>query len=124
MSSFVNSGYFSLVGYVDSPAEMDRLIDEGHARAILSIPPGFERDLSLRQPVTVQVIIDGDNANTASTVMGYARTLLGEYSSLADAVADVGSRLPARRFPCRLSASSRASGTTRSCAAPCSWCRD
>src|SRR4029450_3748809 len=36
---------------------------------------------SLRQPVTVQVIIDGDNANTASTVSGYARTLIGEYSS-------------------------------------------
>jgi len=82
VSSFVNSGYFSLVGYVDSPADMDRLIDEGHGRAILSIPPGFERDLSLLKPVTVQVIIDGDNANTASTVVGYARTLLGEYNAL------------------------------------------
>ena len=95
VSSFVNSGYFTLVGYVDSPAEMNRLIDEGHARAILSIPPGFEHDLSVRQPVTVQVIIDGDNANTASTVMGYARTLLGEYRLARDSVADVGSRLPA-----------------------------
>ena len=81
VSAFVNSGYFSLVGYVDSPAEMDRLIDEGHARAIVSIPAGFERDLSLLKPVTVQVIIDGDNANTASTVMGYSRALIGEYSA-------------------------------------------
>ena len=81
VSSFVNSGYFSLVGYVDSPAELDRLVDEGKVRAILAIPPGFERDLSIRKPVTVQVIIDGDNANTASTVMGYARTLIGEYNA-------------------------------------------
>ena len=81
VSSFVNSGYFSLVGYVDSSSELDRLVDEGRVRAILTIPPGFERDLSLRQPVTVQVIIDGDNANTASTVSGYARALIGEYSS-------------------------------------------
>jgi ABC-2 type transport system permease protein len=81
VSSFINSGYFLLVGYVDSPSELDRLVDLGRARTILSIPAGFERDLSLRQPVTVQVIIDGDNANTASTVMGYARTLIGEYSS-------------------------------------------
>ena len=80
VSSFVNSGYFSLVGYVDSPAELDRLVDEGRARAILSIPAGFDRDLSLGQPVTVQVIIDGDNANTASTVSGYARNLIGAYS--------------------------------------------
>ena len=80
VSSFVNSGYFSLVGYVDSPLELDRLVDEGRVRAILTLPSGFERDLSLHQPVTVQVIIDGDNANTASTVSGYARTLINEFS--------------------------------------------
>jgi ABC-2 type transport system permease protein len=96
VSSFVNSGYFSLIGYVDAPADMDRLVDEGHARAILAIPPGFERDLAARRPVTVQVIIDGDNANTASTVAGYARTLIGEYNSVeVQALTAVpGSRLP------------------------------
>ena len=81
VSSFVNSGYFSLVGYVDSPEELDRLVDEGRVRAILAIPAGFERDLSMRRPVTVQVIIDGDNANTASTVSGYARNLITAYSA-------------------------------------------
>ena len=33
VSSFVNSGYFALVGYVDSPKELDRLVDKGQARA-------------------------------------------------------------------------------------------
>jgi ABC-2 type transport system permease protein len=81
VSSFVNSGYFSLVGYVDSPSEIDRLVNQSRARAVLAIPSGFERDLSLRRPVTVQVIVDGDNANTASTVVGYAQRLTGEFSS-------------------------------------------
>jgi len=81
VSSFVNSGYFTLVGYVDSPAEIDRLVNQNRARAVLAIPSGFERDLSLRRPVIVQVIVDGDNANTASTVVGYAQRLTGEYSS-------------------------------------------
>jgi ABC-2 type transport system permease protein len=81
VSAFVNSGYFDLVGYVDAPKEIDRLVDQGRVRAILSIPPGFERDLAARTPVTVQVIIDGDNANTASTVVGYARALIGEYNT-------------------------------------------
>jgi ABC-2 type transport system permease protein len=96
VSSFVNSGYFSLVGYVDSPQELDRLVDEGKTRAILSIPAGFDRDLSLRRPVTVQVIIDGDNANTASTVSGYARTLVNEFSGaqLQAFAPAPGSRLP------------------------------
>ena len=95
VSAFVNSGYFSLVGYVDSPRELDSLVDHGEVRAILSIPSGFDRDLALRQPVTVQVIIDGDNANTASTVVGYARGLIGEYSASVSVVSPApGSRLP------------------------------
>ena len=82
VSSFVNSGYFTLVGYVDSPAELDRMVDEARVRAIIAIPSGFERDLSVRKPVTVQVIIDGDNANTAATVVGYARLLIGEFNAV------------------------------------------
>src|SRR5215210_2840021 len=66
VSAFTNSVYFRLVGYVDSPTELDRLVDEGRVRTILAIPAGFERDLAQRQPVVVQAIIDGDNANTAS----------------------------------------------------------
>jgi ABC-2 type transport system permease protein len=80
VSAFVNSGYFRLVGYVDSPSELDALVDRSQARAILAISPGFERDISQRRPVIVQVIIDGDNANTAATVMGYARALIGGFS--------------------------------------------
>ena len=95
ISSFVNSGYFSLVGYIDSPPELDRLVNVGEVRAILAIPPDFERDLTVHKPVVVQVIIDGDNANTASTVMGYARTLIGEYSNVElQALPVAGSRLP------------------------------
>lgn len=93
VSAFVNSGYFSLVGYVDSPAELDRLVDTGQVRAILAIPSGFDRDIAERHPVTVQVIIDGDNANTASTVTGYARTLINEFSG-AQMVGVSGSGLP------------------------------
>jgi ABC-2 type transport system permease protein len=82
VSAFVNSGYFRLVGFVDSPRDVDTLVDEGRARAVIVIPASFERDLALKQPVTVQVIVDGDNANTASTVVGYARTLIGEFGAI------------------------------------------
>jgi ABC-2 type transport system permease protein len=81
VSAFVNSGYFRLVGYEDSDEGLARLVDAGAARAIVTIPAGFERDIALRRPVVVQVIIDGDNANTAATVMGYARLLIGEYNA-------------------------------------------
>jgi ABC-2 type transport system permease protein len=95
VSAFINSGYFSLVGYVDSDREIDRLVDLGRVRAILTVPVNFESDLSQGIPTDVQVIIDGDNANTASTVLGYSRTLIGEFNAaqLPNRPAP-GSRLP------------------------------
>ena len=81
VSAFINSGYFSLVGYVDSDREIDRLVDQGRVRAILTVPVNFESDLSQGIPTDVQVIIDGDNANTASTVLGYSRTLIAEFNT-------------------------------------------
>jgi ABC-2 type transport system permease protein len=80
VSAFINSGYFSLAGYVDSDRDIDRLVDEGRVRVVLTVPADFERDVSQGIPADVQVIIDGDNANTASTVLGYSRTLLAEFN--------------------------------------------
>ena len=88
VSAFVNSGYFSLVGYAGGTDDIDRAVDTGHVRAVVTIPAGFEQELRQRRQVDVQVIIDGDNANTASTVLGYSRTLIAEFS------AEAGNREP------------------------------
>ena len=83
VSAFVDSGYFRLVAYVTSTEEIDRLVDRGQVRAILTIPAGFEENLTMRRPAPVQVIIDGDNANTASTVVGYVRALIASFGAVA-----------------------------------------
>lgn len=76
VSAFVNSGYFDLVATAHSPAEIERLVNLNRARAVLVIPEGFGRDVTSGLHAPVQVIIDGDNANTATTVLGYAASLL------------------------------------------------
>ncbi len=81
VSAFVNSGYFDLVGYVDATSEMNVLVNRNEARALLVVPARFDEDVTNRRPTTVQVIIDGDNANTASTVMGYAQAIVAEFST-------------------------------------------
>lgn len=81
VSAFVNSGYFDLVAVVESDDAIVRLIDRGEVRAALVIPPGFGRDALRGRRTSVQVIIDGDNANTATTVMGYALTLVAAESA-------------------------------------------
>jgi ABC-2 type transport system permease protein len=75
ISAFVNSGYFDRVADARSPSELDRLLDLNVARAALIVPEGFGRDLANGRPPQVQLLIDGDNANTATTVMGYARSI-------------------------------------------------
>jgi drug efflux transport system permease protein len=76
VSAFVNSGYFDLAAATFSADEVDRLVNLDRARAVLVIPEGFSRDVALGRVVPVQVIISGDNANTATTVLGYAGNIL------------------------------------------------
>lgn len=81
VASFVNSGYFDLVADVRSEADVTRLMDRGEARIVLVLPAGLSRDLAAGRTVPVQVILNGDNANAATTVMGYALTILQNESA-------------------------------------------
>lgn len=78
ISAFTNSGYFAYAGAVHNGAELERMIDTNDARAALVIPPNYSRDLARRTPVRIQVIVNGDNANTASAVVGYAGAIAAE----------------------------------------------
>lgn len=72
VETFLNSGYFTLVGEVADRREYEALIDSGDARVVLVIPVRLQEHLLTGRRVPVQVIINGDNSNTATAVMGYA----------------------------------------------------
>jgi ABC-2 type transport system permease protein len=76
VSAFVNSGYFDLAAVVHSPREAERVLDTNTARALLAIPEGYGRTLSTGGTSPVQVIVNGDNATTATTVIGHANAIL------------------------------------------------
>jgi ABC-2 type transport system permease protein len=90
IASFVRSTYFDDAGRVTSEAEIGRVIDRGLVRAVLVIPEDFSRRLRQGTPAEVQVVINGDNANTATTVLGYANAVLGAAS------VQLGGRVPVR----------------------------
>ena len=86
VSAFVNSSYFDQVALIHSPAEAERLLDANEARAVLVIPERFGRDVTNGVSPQVQVLINGDNANTATTVIGYATSIVrGAGASLGNA---------------------------------------
>jgi ABC-2 type transport system permease protein len=91
ISSFVNSGYFDLYGDVLNDKEISRVLDRNDVRAVLVIPARFGSDVAAGHPTSVQFIVNGDNANTATTVVGYARGLLSATSARYEVQARLGS---------------------------------
>ena len=83
IAAFVNSGYFDLVASVHDDQAIDRLMDRNEIRAALVIPERTGRAINTGRAAAVQVLINGDNANTAAAVMGYALNIVrGASSSL------------------------------------------
>ena len=78
IAAFTNSGYFVYAGSVYGGPSLERMIDTNDARAALVIPANYSRDLARRTPVRIQVIVNGDNANTAAAVVGYAGAIVAE----------------------------------------------
>ncbi len=76
VSAFINSGYFDFAGAVYDVKQAERALDLNDARAVLVIAEGFGRDVRTGRIAPVQVIISGDNANTATAVLGYAGSIL------------------------------------------------
>ena len=91
ISAFVNSGYFDLVQDVPRDADVTRALDRGDARAVLVIPGGFGRDAGRGRKTSVQLLISGDNANTATTVMAYGVGLVSALSARYEVQARVAS---------------------------------
>lgn len=76
VKAFVTSGYFELVDGVQDDAQVRYALDHGTARAALVLPGGLAERLRSGRRVAIQVLVNGDNANTASTVMGYAAAIV------------------------------------------------
>ena len=91
ISAFVNSGYFDLVTNVADGHDITGLLNRGDVRAVLVIPARFGADAAVGRPASLQFLINGDNANTATTVMGYAVGLVSTVSSRYEVQARVGS---------------------------------
>jgi len=78
VASFVNSTYFDLAASVGADADLDELTQRRTAKAVLVIPEGFSRRLAERRRARVQLLVDGTDANTATTFMGYASSIVAE----------------------------------------------
>jgi ABC-2 type transport system permease protein len=78
VSAFVNSTYFDRVAEPGAEADLGKLTERRVAKAVLVIPQGHARDLSAGREAPVQLLLDGTDANTATTILGYASAIVNQ----------------------------------------------
>lgn len=80
IAHFAGSPVFQQVASLRSAQDIAPLIDSRQVAMVLSIDRRFTRDLLRHRPAPVQLIVDGRNSNTALLTLGYANTIITDFS--------------------------------------------
>jgi ABC-2 type transport system permease protein len=74
-----DSRYFSLVTTLDNQRDIDDAMIRGTALMALVIPEGFAASVRSGKTVSVQVIFDGSDSNTATIALGYLKAVIAGF---------------------------------------------
>ncbi len=77
---FQGSRYFSIREQVHDYHPIDKAIDKRAALIGVVIPRDFAKNIGLKQPTSVQLLLDGSDSNTAAIAQGYAEGVVAAYS--------------------------------------------
>jgi ABC-2 type transport system permease protein len=80
ISQFPHSGYFTPAAVIDRLDDVDAWIDRGKASLAVVIPKGMGKMLARREPVPIQVIVDGAESQSAVIALSYATMITARYS--------------------------------------------
>jgi ABC-2 type transport system permease protein len=75
------SGFYDLVGHVQSHAEIERALRAGKAKVALVIPAGYASRLARGQRATLQLIVDGSDPQTVASATNTAASLVSARST-------------------------------------------
>jgi len=80
IEKFTTAGYFSIDEVVDSPTEIDHLLEDGKVWLALVIPPKFGSSIFAGRQAQLQLLADGSDANSANIALAYANQIINTYS--------------------------------------------
>ena len=78
LTAITSNRIFTLESVLTSEKELSRQVEEGKLDVGVIIPPEFPRQLA-RKAASIQVFIDGVNANTAGLARGYITQIIQQY---------------------------------------------
>jgi ABC-2 type transport system permease protein len=76
--AFEGSGYFDVVGRLDSETQIEPWFDRSKARLALVVPAGYGARLERGEEAVAQAILDGADANTATTILNYVNAIAAD----------------------------------------------
>lgn len=82
---FAASANFTIVDVVSGNGDAEHHLEHGTAWMALTIPAGLGAEVASGRPTTVQVIADGTDSNSTGVALGYARTVVADYSAAQSA---------------------------------------
>ncbi|SPE32525.1 ABC-2 type transporter [Candidatus Sulfopaludibacter sp. SbA6] len=77
---FEGSRFFEMRGFVDGYVPIQQAIDRGQVLMAVVIPRDYSQNVGAGREAPVQILLDGSDSNTASIVLGYAETVVRNYS--------------------------------------------
>jgi ABC-2 type transport system permease protein len=78
IGAFEGSPYFSVVHLTSDDRDVQRDIERRRAWMALVIPPAYGDAVTAGRPVSVQIVTDGSDSNSATLGLGYASSLIAE----------------------------------------------
>jgi ABC-2 type transport system permease protein len=100
LDAFVASDYFTIVERLESSARIDELLIRGEVQGVLTIPPGYARDVAApTRDATLQLLLDGADANTATITMNMSGAVVSSHAARLAAQTVGGSAGPMMTGP-------------------------
>ncbi|MDZ7316551.1 MAG: ABC transporter permease [candidate division KSB1 bacterium] len=79
VQKIIHSNYFDVKAFVDSPTQLQALLDAGRVSMAVIFPQNFARQTVRGEQTTLQVIMDGQEVNTAQIALGYLNGVLEDF---------------------------------------------
>ncbi|NIP80635.1 MAG: ABC transporter permease, partial [Gemmatimonadetes bacterium] len=82
LDALTSSGYFVVEEWLASSDQVDDRLTRSAVLGVLTIPPGYADDLAApARPATVQLLLDGSDANTATIALNYADAIVSRHGA-------------------------------------------
>jgi len=82
VAAFVRSSYFEQVADLSPGADIEEITRRREAKAVLVIPEGFGSAVRAGRNAPLQFLLDGADAQTATTALGYAQGIVARRNAL------------------------------------------